>query len=106
MTSRGLYRLVLLMAAGGFVFQAGASCITQMGDTLATTLVPALSSALTTAITDASQGATATSGLISPPTGGPFSAVNDAIQGIQSNLGLSGATASATSSSGTGQQSQ
>jgi hypothetical protein len=55
-----LYRLVMLAATGGMLFQATAGCKSQALDTLTTSVVPALSSALTTAITAALQSGAAT----------------------------------------------
>ncbi len=107
MKLRRLYAFAMLLAAGGMMFQATAGCDSQILNTLTTTLIPSLTSALNTAITGGSQSTTTTSSAISPPSGGPFNAINAAIEGIRSHFsfgpssqsGQSGTSSSSTSSS-------
>jgi len=102
MKRRRFYGPVLLGAAGGMVFQTATSCSDQLASSL-TAMLPSLTSALTSAITGATQCDTpSTSGSATTPTDSTFTAVNDAIQGLRSNLGLPGGSSSGTGSSGTG----
>ncbi len=94
MTLHRVRRLALLLLAGGMLFQAG-TCAEQTAGVLGTTLIPALASAANLAITDKLQGdETTPNGSISPPGGGPFDAVNNAIQGLRNNLGVQGSVSS------------
>ena len=85
-------RVATLLLTGGTVFQATTSCSNEGLDALTNSLLPALSTALITAISgstqcDADASASTGSGSITP-SNGVFSAVNDAIQGVRSNLGV------------------
>ena len=59
MKSRYLYRVMLLILAGGMVFQETVSCCTsEILATMTTALTPALTAALTEAITNSLQTGT------------------------------------------------
>jgi hypothetical protein len=55
-----VFRFVLLLAAGGMVFQATSSCTSVFLETLATGFVQAAASAVTSSITDAVTSGTGT----------------------------------------------
>ncbi len=50
MKRSSLYRLILLVAAGGMLFQTTGGCKSQAIDLLLSSIVPAVTTALTTAL--------------------------------------------------------